>query len=290
MSTIQWYPGHMAKTKRLLSENLKLVDLVIEVLDSRIPKSSRNPDFNKLLADKKRIILLNKEDLADPKISLLWREYFTRNDTEAIFTNLKTGNGLKSIREALKRISVDKIARQASKGVKNRPVRVMIAGIPNSGKSTLINMLAGRSSAKTGDIPGVTKSKQWVRLDGGIDLLDTPGILWPKFEDEKTALNLSFTGAIKDSITDTTEIAEKLLRQILLSYPGCLITRYKISLQETDEYSNEIREYMLLDAVARKRGFLLPGGEVDLNRASTIVLDEFRAAKIGRISLEEPPS
>ena len=322
MPAIQWYPGHMAKTTRILSENLKNVDLVIEVLDARIPASSGNPDFDRLLAGKQRLFLLNKEDLADPKVSSLWKGYYSENRLSAIFTNLKTAGDLKHIRGILKKIGDEKVKQQASKGVKRRPVRAMVVGIPNSGKSTLINMLSGRYGANTGDKPGVTRSLKWVRLDGGIDLLDTPGILWPKFASEETALNLAYTGAIKDSITDTEEIAEKLLRWIQANYPGNLSARYKISEEMLPSGAGEFSAgaysagtlspgtlllgefsagtlstgvitkdepvYAMLDSVAKKRGFLLQGGEPDINRASVIVLDEFRAAKIGRISLEQP--
>ena len=282
MPAIQWYPGHMAKTTRILKENIKHIDVVIEVMDARIPSSSENPDFHKLVAGRRRLVLLNKEDLADPSVSLLWKEHFAKSNVKVIFSNLKTGGGLKTVKDVLKKIGEDKIARHASKGVVHRPVRAMVVGIPNSGKSTLINQLAGRASTKTADRPGVTRSKQWVRIGGGIDLLDTPGILWPKFENQQVALNLAFTGAIKDAITDVVEVADTLLQWINENYPDCLANRYKLS-------DDILLHGSLLGAVAKRRSFLLPGGEVDMNRAATIVLDEFRAAKIGRISLESPP-
>jgi len=275
----------MAKTARILSENISLVDLVIEILDARIPLSSQNPDFDKLLNNRRRLVLFNKEDLADPVVSSMWKEYYADNTADIIFTDLKTGAGLKTVRTTLKKIGADKAAKQTSKGVVWRPVRAMVIGIPNSGKSTLINMLAGRASAKTEDKPGVTRSKQWIRLSDGIDLLDTPGVLWPKFENDETAENLAFTGAIKDSIMDSEEIAERLLHRILPFYPEHLATRYGIE----GDFSAGETGFTLLNAVAKKRGFLLKGGDKDLNRAASAVLDEFRAAKIGRISLERPP-
>jgi len=271
----------MTKTARILADSIKLVDIIIEVLDARIPYSSGNPDFDKLFLGKKRLMLLNKEDLADPEVSLLWREYFAQSGIKAIFTDLKTGNGIKAVKNELRKIGEEKSAKKASKGVVHRPVRVLVAGIPNSGKSTLINKLAGRASAKTADKPGVTKAKQWIKIDNGVDLLDTPGILWPKFENREVALNLAYTGAIKDAVTDIEEISEALLRRILECYPECLAARYKISVSELSHNS-------ILGIVAKKRGFLLAGGEVDLHRAASIVLDEFRAARIGRISLERP--
>ena len=284
MATIQWYPGHMTKTNRQLAESMKMVDIVIEVLDARIPISSNNPDIEKLMTRHQRLIILNKEDLADPKVSQLWKKHYAAKDAETVFTNSKTGTGMSTIKDTLKKIGQTKVERHAAKGVVNRAVRAMIVGVPNSGKSSLINRLAGKATAKTGDRPGVTRAKQWVRLDGGIDLLDTPGILWPKFENETVALNLAFTGAIKDEITDTTEIAEKLLRVLLATYPQLVEKRYGI--QQTA--LPDVLDFSLLKAVGKKRGFLISGGEIDYSRAAAVILDEFRAAKIGRISLEKP--
>ena len=283
----------MAKTARILTQNLKLVDLVIEIRDARIPVSSGNPDFNKLLAGKRRLLLLSKEDLADPDVSKMWKKYYADNSIDAVFTDLKTGSGLKTVKEKLKKAANMKIARHASKGVIHRPIRAMVVGIPNSGKSTFINKLSGRSSAKTGDVPGVTRSEQWIKLKDGIDLLDTPGVLWPKFDDEDTANNLAFTGAIKDSITDTEEVTERLMRWVFSNYRECLSERYGISIEEypniNEMLQSDYSNHVLLSLIAKRRGFLLPGGELDIKRASVIALDEFRAAKIGKISLEKPP-
>ncbi|NLU32182.1 MAG: ribosome biogenesis GTPase YlqF [Clostridiaceae bacterium] len=280
---IQWFPGHMAKTRRLIKENLKLVDVVIELLDSRIPLSSRNPEIDRLVGQKPRIIALNKSDLSDPEKNRLWAQYFKKSSIEAIYTNAITGTGMDQLKNKLKELTRLKTESAAAKGRIGRPVRTMVVGIPNVGKSAFINRIAGRASAQTGDKPGVTRTKQWVRINPGIQLLDTPGILWPKFEDPDTGLNLAFTGAIKDEIMDTTELAARLMERLAALYPDRLMERYKLG---------QVKErpgFMLLEEAGRNRGCLVSGGEVDLNRIAAIVLDEFRGGRIGKITLEDPP-
>ena len=309
MASIQWYPGHMTRTNRQLAESIKLVDIVVEILDARIPASSRNPEIDKMLSTRQRLIALNKSDLADSQVSSAWKRWYQQNSIDAVFTDSKSGAGLEAIKAALKRIGAEKVKKHAEKGVVRRPVRAMIVGIPNSGKSTLINKLAGKATAKTGDRPGVTRAKQWIRLEGGIDLLDTPGILWPKFEDEIVARNLAFTGAIKDEIMDTVELSEQLLTTLLDLYPQFLEKRYGLAAatashaavpaSETDggggsldmpEFEAELEElkFPLLRQVGKRRGFLIHGGKIDIMRTATMVLDEFRSSKIGRITLERP--
>lgn len=280
---IQWFPGHMAKTRRLILENLKLVDVVIELLDARIPLSSRNPEIDKLVGSKPRIIALNKSDLSDPDKNRLWAQHFKKNNIEVIYTNAITGTGIGQLKNKLKDLTRHKAESAAAKGRIARAVKTMVVGIPNVGKSAFINKIAGRASAQTGDRPGVTRSKQWVRINPEIQLLDTPGILWPKFDDPETGLNLAFTGAIKDEIMDTTELAAKLMERLATIYPERLMERYKLD-QVQDRAG-----YMLLEEAGRKRGCLVSGGEVDLYRAAAIVLDEFRGGRIGKITLESPP-
>jgi ribosome biogenesis GTPase A len=311
----------MAKTNRELSESVKLVDLVIEVLDARIPFGSGNPDFAKTLAGRRRLVVLNKEDLADPRRSAAWKDFFVSEGAAAVFTNARDGEGLAAIRSLLREIGREKVRGQAARGVVKRSVRALVVGIPNSGKSSLINRLAGKAAAKTGDKPGVTRSRQWIRLEAGVELLDTPGLLWPKFENESVALHLAFTGAIKDEIMDTTEVAEKLLRALCADYPGLLARRYGIAElcgasgqmiecdgaggggmsdgadNEGSRYGDDHTEgggvgmdLTLLEAVGKRRGFLVRGGGIDFARAAAVVLDEFRSAKIGRVTLERPPA
>jgi ribosome biogenesis GTPase A len=279
---IQWYPGHMAKTRRVIGEHLKLVDVVIELLDARIPASSRNPEIDTLVGAKPRVIVLNKSDLADPTANKRWEAYFRRTGLEVIFTNALTGIGLNELKNKLKEMMKGKTEAAAAKGRISRPVKTMVVGIPNVGKSAFINKIAGKASAVTGDRPGVTRTQQWVRIHPEIQLLDTPGILWPKFEDMETGLNLAFTGAIKDEIMDTAELAGKLMERLSKRYPQLLAQRYKLT--DLDKRGLE-----LLEDAGRKRGCLVSGGEVDLYRAAAIVLDEFRGGKIGKITLESPP-
>lgn len=278
---INWFPGHMKKTQREIKENLKLVDAVIEIRDARIPRSSANPDIDKLLQNKPRIILLNKKDLTEKKITNEWINYLTKDNVKVLEVNCLQGEGLKNIKPVLMELLKEKHDRLKSKGMAKIVTRVMVVGIPNCGKSTLINKLAKNNIAKTGDRPGVTKSKQWIKTSLDIELLDTPGVLWPKFKDEEVALNLAFTGAIKDEVMDIEELAYKLVQRLQKYYPEKLKERYKIE---------EIFEDPLetLNAIARKRGCLVRGGEIDYNRISVILLDEFRGGKIGKITLERP--
>jgi ribosome biogenesis GTPase A len=280
---IQWYPGHMVKAKRKIAEDLKLVDIVIELLDARIPMSSRNPEVDEIVGSKKRIIVLNKSDLADSAANKKWIEYFNRENTKVILANSISGSGLKDVLAASRLLMKEKLDKLKSKGLLTKTVRALIIGIPNVGKSTFINKLAGKSVAQTGDRPGVTKSKQWIKVSPELELLDTPGILWPKFEDEGVGLRLAFTGAIKDEILDVTELAQKLLELLAGRFPDKLKARYKL-----EEISEGITPEELLQTIGRKRGCLVSGGVVDMQRAAVLVLDEFRGGKIGNITLETP--
>ncbi len=280
---IQWFPGHMAKTRRLIQTNLKLVDVVIELLDARIPLSSRNPEIDSLLGSKPRVIALNKSDLSDPAHNKAWENYFVKKGMGVIYTNALTGTGLGELKGKLKQLTRKKLESAQARGRLQRPIKTMVVGIPNVGKSAFINKIAGKASAMTGDRPGVTRTQQWVRINPEIQLLDTPGILWPKFEDAEIGQNLAFTGAIKDEIMDTAELAAKLLEKLVGIYPEKVKERYKIA--EPEGKSG----LKLLEEAGRKRGCLVSGGEVDLYRIATIVLDEFRGGKIGKITLELPP-
>lgn len=279
---IQWFPGHMAKTRRILSEDMKMVDVVIELLDARIPSSSQNPEINELTKNKPRVIVLNKSDLADQKKNNEWIEWFRQEGIDAICINAITGAGIQKLTSRLKKIMQSKLEAAKSRGRRLRPIKTMIVGIPNVGKSALINKISGRATATTGDRPGVTRQKQWVRINPEIQLLDTPGILWPKFEEPQIGMNLAFTGAIRDEIMDTTTLAANLLEMLAELYPEQLKNRYK--LQDIQDKSGPD----LLKDAGIKRGCLVSGGEVDYYRISNIILDEFRAAKIGKITLETP--
>ena len=278
-TTINWFPGHMRKTQREIKENLKLVEAIIEIRDARIPRSSANPDIEKLCGNKPRLILLNKSDLTENCVTREWRKELSKENVKAIEVNCLKGKGLNQIKPALEELLKEKLERYKAKGLVNVVIRVMVVGIPNVGKSTFINKMAKNNIAKTGDRPGVTKSKQWIKTPLGIELLDTPGVLWPKFEDERTALNLAFTGAIKDEIMDTEELSYKLVERLQKYYADELIARYKIERVFEDPLDT-------LDSIARKRGCLMSGGHIDYNRIAVILLDEFRGGKIGNISLE----
>lgn len=280
---IQWYPGHMAKTKRVLKENLSLVDVVVELLDARIPYSSKNPDLDELARDKKRVIVLNKADLAEAAITKQWTQYFEEKGFEALPADSTSGKGLTDMVEAARRLMQEKIQRQKQRGRIFVPIRAMIVGIPNVGKSTLINQYTGRSITKTGDRPGVTRSTQWVRLKKDFELLDTPGILWPKFEDKDAGLRLAFTGAINDDILDSYTVSLKLIECLTRVKPKALTERYKIELGDEQEKPHD-----LLQKIAEARGFKRKGGEPDVERCAIILLDEYRGGKLGRISLERP--
>lgn len=278
---INWFPGHMVKTKREIQNNLKLVDAVIEIRDARIPKSSKNPDIDTLCAGKPRVILLNKSDLTDPKVTKAWKDSLTNDETIVLEVNALKGEGLNAIKPALLKLLKEKHDRLKAKGLAKITTRAMVVGIPNVGKSTFINKMAKNNIAKTGDRPGVTKNKQWIKTKLGIELMDTPGVLWPKFEDEIVGLNLAFTGAIKDEIMDTEELALKLVEGLQETNPEELMTRYKL----TELHENPLDN---LDAIARKRGAIMAGNQIDYNRIAGIILDEFRGGKIGKISLEKP--
>lgn len=282
--TIQWFPGHMAKTRRLMRENMKLVDIVVELRDARIPYSSGNPEIRKLIGDKPRILVLNKSDIADSRVTDKWREYYEKQGVPVLPADCRSGKGLNGLSPLVKKTLAPLLERRAVKGMAGRPIRMMAVGIPNAGKSSLINRLAGSKRAKVEDRPGVTRGKQWVKVDGGFELLDMPGVLWPKFDDKKVAENLAFTGAIKDDIMDLEALAARLLERLDADYPGLIRARYKL---EADEAENK-QGHELLALVGKKRGMLLPGGEINSERAAITVLDEFRAGTIGKISLERP--
>lgn len=278
---LQWYPGHMTKAKRQMQEDLKLIDLIIELVDARIPLSSTNPDIDELGKNKARLILLNKSDLADERYNEQWSAYFQKKGFYVVKVNAKSGAGLKSIQGVIQEACKAKIERDRRRGIKNRPIRAMVVGIPNVGKSTFINSYAGKACAKTGNKPGVTKGKQWIRLNKTLELLDTPGILWPKFEDQEVGKRLAFIGSIKDEILNLEELSLELLDYIRTNYPGLLNTRYGIEEDGTP--------VSLLEAVADKRRCLIRGQEIDYAKAAGIVMEEFRNGKIGRITLEFPP-
>ena len=278
---INWYPGHMKKTKEMVQNNLKLVDVVIELLDARIPLSSKNPEIDKLAQNKPRVVVLNKSDLSDKAKLNKWISYYQSKGIKAIPVDTLKGNGVNKIVEECKNATKEKMDALKEKGRKERAIRVMIVGVPNVGKSSLINKLTGRKSTQTGDRPGVTKGKQWVRLKGNLELLDTPGILWPKFEDQKIALNLAFTRAIKDEILDIDTLGLKFIEKMSEIEPEKLKARYKL-----DSLGEEPLETM--EMIGRKRGFILGRNELDYTRIATTVLNEFRDGKIGRITLEVP--
>jgi ribosome biogenesis GTPase A len=279
---IQWFPGHMTKTRRMLAENLKLVDVVVELLDARIPASSKNPEIDAIINNKPRLVVLNKADTADPAVSKEWERWYKSRGSSVIFADSIKGTGLNQLKDALRTMMKDRTERDREKGRLNRPIRTMIVGIPNVGKSTFINTIAGKAVAITGDKPGVTRGKQWIRLNPEIELLDTPGILWPKFDDQKTALNLAFTGAIKDDIMDMTEVAAALIEKLAEDYPVQFSQRFKLT-----DISGLTGHELLLKA-GKNRGCVISGGEIDTRRISVILLDEFRGGKIGKITLEKP--
>ncbi|MDE6182686.1 MAG: ribosome biogenesis GTPase YlqF, partial [Eubacteriales bacterium] len=278
----QWYPGHMTKTRRMMQENIGLVDIVIELLDARIPFSSKNPDIDELAKNKHRIVILNKVDLADDKKTKLWTEYFEDKNFKVILVNSITGKGLKDITETSTELMKEKVERLKQRGRVFVPTRAMIVGIPNVGKSTLINKFVGKAMAKTGDKPGVTRGKQWIKIKKDFELLDTPGILWPKFEDQKVGLKLAFTGAVNDDILDSYTLALNFIDYLRPIYPNALKERYGI------EFSEEAQADYILKEIGIARSFKTKGGEVDLIRASDILIDEFRGCKLGKITLENP--
>ena len=275
---VQWYPGHMTKAKRQMQEDLKLIDLIIELVDARVPLSSRNPDIDQLGQNKSRLILLNKADLADERQNEAWKEFFQSKGFHVVKVDSRNGAGMKTIQNVIQEACKEKIERDRRRGIKNRPIRAMVAGIPNVGKSTFINTFAGKACAKTGNRPGVTKGKQWIRLNKNVELLDTPGILWPKFEDQEVGIRLAFVGSIKDDILNMEELALKLIDYLKERYTGLLEKRYGIS-----EAGNAVE---ILGEIAKARGCLKKGEELDYTKASGLLFDDFRSGKIGRITLE----
>ncbi|MDF2502777.1 ribosome biogenesis GTPase YlqF [Clostridium sp.] len=281
VSAINWFPGHMAKTRREIKENLKLVDAVIEIRDSRIVQSSANPEINTICKDKPRIILLNKCDLSEEKVTKAWINTLSKDNVRALAINSLNGIGLKNIKGELDNLLKEKIDRLKQKGVMNVIIRVMVVGIPNVGKSSFINKMAKNTAAKIGDKPGVTRTKQWIKTKIGIELMDTPGVLWPKFEEKKVGLNLAFTGAIKDEIMDVEELALNLVERLQKYYPNRLMERYKLDSLDETALEN-------MENIARKRGAIISKGNIDYNRVAVMLLDEFRGGKLGPISLERP--
>ncbi len=279
---IQWFPGHMTKAQRMIEENMKLVDAVCEIIDARIPYSSRNPDIDKLSGTKPRLVILNRVDQADPKITELWREYFRSKGLQVLETDCKSGKGVNGFSSAIRSVLREKIESNALKGQASRPIRAMILGIPNVGKSSFINKVAKRKAAKASDKPGVTRGKQWITIDAGLELLDTPGILWPRFDSQEVGECLAYTGAIRDEIIDRETLCANLMLKLRELYPESIESRYKFV------PSQEATGFELLEEAAKKRGFLLSKGEYDLERMSAILLDEFRDGRLGRISLERP--
>lgn len=281
MQNIQWYPGHMTKTRRMIEDNLKLIDVVVEILDARIPYSGRNPHFDDIVRNKPRLLVMNKADLADKTRTKAWIDWYARQGLRVIPISCSTGMGINTVLSEAKAIIQDKIDREKEKG-RNRTLKLMMVGIPNVGKSSLINRLIGKASTKTGDKPGVTRGKQWLRIKGDAELLDTPGILSPKFENQKIAMKLAYTGAIKDDIMNTELLSYSLCDYLRDNYPNELCVRYKL------DNVDGLKGYEILENIGRKRGFVISGGEIDMERAANMILDELRGAKIGNITLETP--
>lgn len=277
---IQWYPGHMTKAKRMMQEDIRLIDIVIELLDARVPLSSRNPDIDSLANNKYRLVLLNKCDLADAAVNAKWEAYFKEKGIMVVSINAKNGQGMKAITAKIQEACKEKIERDRKRGIMNRPIRAMIVGIPNVGKSTFINSYARKACTKVGNKPGVTKGKQWIKINKNVELLDTPGILWPKFEDELVGERLAFIGSINDEILQKTELACQLITFLRERYPGIIAERYQVE--------ESLESGVILEEIAKKRGCLLKGNELNYEKASGILLEEFRNGKLGRISIEWP--
>lgn len=276
----QWYPGHMTKAKRMMQENIKLIDLVIELVDARIPLSSRNPDIDELGKNKARVILLNKSDLADKRQNLKWMEYFTEKGFHVLEINSKSGAGMKAIQGMVQEACKEKIERDRKRGILNRPVRAMVVGIPNVGKSTFINSFAGKACTKTGNKPGVTKGKQWIRLNKSLELLDTPGILWPKFEDQEVGMRLAFIGSMNDEVLHMDELAAELIAFLIDNYPGLLKERYGVE--------ENLNKFELLTKICISRRCFKKGEEPDIEKAAAMLMEDFRSGKLGKITLEFP--
>lgn len=292
-TSINWYPGHMVKTKRQIMEDLKLIDVVVELLDARIPLASQNPDIKEIISGKKKIIALNKCDLADEKENKKWVQYFKENGITAVLTDSNSGNGISNLVREIERTVKEEMKLEAEKGRVGKNIRVLVLGIPNVGKSSLINRLAKRTPAKVGNKPGVTKQKQWIKINNNIELLDTPGVLWPKFESQEVALNLAYTGTIKDDILEKIEVAFCLLKFLLEDYKEKVIERYKLDSEQIKEILNNNYQaeneniYDIMKIIGRKRGAIVSGGNIDDEKVSNILLDDFRSGKIGKISIEK---
>ena len=287
----QWYPGHMTKAVRMMQENIKLIDIIIELTDARIPASGRNPDIDELGKNKFRLIILNKADLADPQVTREWKEYYQKTGAFVMEMNSKTGNEAAKVKDLVTKACAEKIERDKKRGIVGRPIRAMVAGIPNVGKSTFINKLAGKASAKTGNKPGVTKGKQWIALGKNMQLLDTPGILWPKFEDETVGLHLALIGSMNDENLDTTELACELIKILKDSYPNAISEKYNISEDQIAELSEEqyaTPSSTVLSAIAINRKCFKQGAQPDMDRAAALLLDDFRNGRLGKISIERP--
>lgn len=285
MPDLHWYPGHMTKAVRQMKEDIKLIDIVIELVDARIPISSRNPDIDSLAAGKSRVIILNKADMADDRETDNWVKHFTDEDMIAVKLNSRSGSGMKQVKDAIAKAAEAKMARDRARGILNRPVRAIVGGIPNVGKSTFINSFAGRAVTKTGNKPGVTKGKQWIRLNKQVELLDTPGILWPKFEDRKTAEHLAFIGSIKDEVIEKMELVLNLITELEVNYEGLIASYYGFDNCEKTENKIDFA-VKTLEAVAEKRALLKKGGETDTDKASKLILDDFKNGRLGKITLE----
>lgn len=279
---VQWFPGHMAKTRRLIKESLPMVDAVTELLDARVPVSSRNPELDEMTGKKPRIVLLNKCDMADEKATQQWINYFNNKGMAALAVDCRSGKGLQNYRPLVRKVLADKIKANEEKGMGGKPLRMMVVGIPNTGKSSFINRMAGSNKAKVADKPGVTRSNQWFNIGNGIELLDTPGVLWPKFDDPVVGDRLSFIGSVKDEVVDVETMAVRLIEVLAKDYTQLLLERYKLNSVEGFE------PYEILELIGRKRGMLISGGEIDTERAANTLLDEYRGGKLGKITLERP--
>ncbi len=280
---LQWFPGHMAKTRRLITDSLKLVDVVVELVDARLPLSSRNPEIDKIVGHRPRVLVLNKSDISDSETNAKWIKYFEDKGITAILMDSQSGKGLKNLDAAIDKVLAEKLERERLKGMQRRTIKMMVVGIPNVGKSSFINRLSGRAATKVGDRPGITTAKQWIKVAGRYEILDTPGILWPKFEDAEVAKRIAFTGGIKDEIMDVEELTYYLIGYLRKNYYDMLKERFKLT-----EDLSEYEDFDLVELIGKKRGCIVSGGSIDTLRAANLILDDFRAARIGKISLEKP--
>lgn len=291
-STINWYPGHMAKTRKQIIEDLKLIDVVVELIDSRIPISSRNPDINEITKDKKRVIALNKSDLSDMQETNKWTAYFRRNGIPAVITDSNSGKGVLDVIKQIEELMQEELKKLADKGRVGRTIRIMVLGIPNVGKSSFINRIAKKNSLIVGNKPGVTRAKQWIRVSDKIELLDTPGVLWPKFESEQVALNLAFTGTIKDDVIEKTEVAFQLLKYLLNNYQENVLERYDFKRETIESILSQYQAenenmYEVMQLIGKKRGAIVSGGNIDDEKTANIIIDDYRTGKLGKITLEK---